>query len=95
VGLSFGEQRAVVRRAVTPFEGTIDAPLDGPTVGALPPPEVVPDRPPPATPPPGAPGGGGPPAEVPPRTSPAIPVLSRTPLVLVTMPWQVGRRRTR
>jgi uncharacterized protein YjbI with pentapeptide repeats len=89
VGLSFGEQRAVVRRAVTPFEGTIDAPLDGPTVGALPPPEVVPDRPPPATPPPGAPGGGGPPAEVPPRTSPAIPVLSRTPLVLVTMPWQV------
>ncbi len=84
-GLSFGEHRAAGRKAATPFEWESDAPLDGPTAGALPLPEPEPEPRPPAEP---LPSSGGPVA-CPPRRTPAIPVFNRTPFTLVNFPWQV------
>ncbi len=86
-GLSFGDHRAAARKAATPFEWESDAPLDGPTAGALPLPEPeAPAEPPtPAEP---APGPDGP-VDCPPRTKPAIPIFNRTPFTLVTIARQV------
>ncbi len=92
-GLSFGEHRAAGRKAATPFEWENEAPLDGPTVGALPPPtpetETEAQRRAPAE----AAASPGGPIACPPRRTPAIPVFNRTPFALVTIPWQVSPPR--